>query len=174
MNLSQILARFPKASEDFIAANFGESVNQKAAALAEEARKVNEVLRSPIRQKRRGGPSKLELDFLAEMREANASRVARGLAFVLHQAITLRIGNGVTYTPDVWKIVLADENFPAVPMILAYEVKGPHFWPAAKVKLKAAASAYPFIEFHLVRKTTGKSEIPGVREWPWIIERVMP
>ena len=112
---------------------------------------------NPIRQ-RRGGASKLQRDFLSEMQSVNQSRNV----WILDDAITLKLANGVTYRPDVWKIVWGD---PAVPMILAYEVKGPHFWAAAKVKLKVAASAYPWIEFHLVTRP--------VRGRDWKIERVL-
>ncbi|RYG55747.1 hypothetical protein EON80_30235 [bacterium] len=36
--------------------------------------------------------------------------------------------------------------------LTAWEVKGPQFWDDAKVKLKVAARAYPFIRFVLVTR----------------------
>jgi hypothetical protein len=62
------------------------------------------------------------------------------------QAVTLRIANGCRYTPDfiatgaVW--------------LRAYEVKG-FMRDDAAVKLKVAASLYPWITFHLVSKRKG-------------------
>lgn len=69
---------------------------------------------------------------------------------VLEEAFTLRLGNGVTYRPDAW-IIKKTEN-PFLISLVAYEVKGGHYWAQAKVKNKVAASLYPFIEFFLVRR----------------------
>lgn len=65
---------------------------------------------------------------------------------VLTQAVTLRIANGVRYTPDF--IVHG------APSLIAYEVKG-FMRDDAAVKLKVAASLYPWIKFHLVSKRKG-------------------
>lgn len=61
----------------------------------------------------------------------------------LTQAITLKLGNGVRYTPDF--VTVEEMSFPP---ICAYEVKG-FMRDDAAVKLKVAASAYPWIKFFL-------------------------
>lgn len=68
------------------------------------------------------------------------------LAQVYTQAITLRIANGSRYTPDF--VARAGIRF------AAYEVKG-FLRDDAAVKLKVAASLYPWIKFHLVTKRKG-------------------
>jgi hypothetical protein len=79
--------------------------------------------------------------------------VAQGNGGVLSQAITLRLGNGVRYTPDfitVRERALPIDNRPAF-QFDGYEVKG-FMRDDAAVKLKVAASLYPWIKFHLVNK----------------------
>lgn len=61
------------------------------------------------------------------------------------QSITLKLGHMCRYTPDFWTI---DEDG----VLEAREVKGKMFWEDAKVKLKVAASTYPFIRFFLVTR----------------------
>lgn len=74
---------------------------------------------------------------------------------VLSQSITLRLGNGVRYTPDFIRIIDAtNEHERTVSEIYAYEVKG-FMRDDAAVKLKVAASLYPWIRFHLVTKRKG-------------------
>lgn len=155
MNPTDLKAIFPHASASFLAKNCGQGSSKEFAGAGVQA-STSTLSASPIRQKR-GGASKLQNAFLEYMR---ANVQGRGV-HILDEAITLKLGNGVTYRPDLWKIVWGE---PAVPMILAYEVKGPHFWSAAKVKLKVAAAMYPWIEFHLVRRPE--------RLGPWQIERV--
>lgn len=113
---------------------------------------------SPIRQKHRGTASKLQIEFEEKLRAATPNGT------ILGEAITLRLANGCTYRPDCWEIgtvKMLDGSFHA--HLKAYEVKGPQFWPAAKVKLKVAAEAYPWIAFYLVTKPN----------WNWQIERVL-
>lgn len=62
------------------------------------------------------------------------------------QAITLKIGNGCRYTPDF--VTRHGGHF------AAYEVKG-FMRDDAAVKLKVAASLYPWITFYLVTKRKG-------------------
>lgn len=65
---------------------------------------------------------------------------------VFSQSITLKLGNGVRYTPDfcVW----------SEGRMIAYEVKG-FMRDDAAVKIKVAASRFPDIKFFLVWKTDG-------------------
>lgn len=62
-------------------------------------------------------------------------------AFIEPHALTLRLANGCRYTPD---FILADASG-----LTAYETKG-HMRDDAAVKLKVAASRFPFITFILV------------------------
>lgn len=62
---------------------------------------------------------------------------------VMAQCVTLRLANGVRYCPD---FIVKGDNFAH-----AYEVKG-FMRDDAAVKLKVAASLYPWIKFHLVTK----------------------
>ncbi len=103
--------------------------------------------------------NKTEAAFLAWISEQGGENYGPTLS----QAITLRIANGCRYTPDfirVWKYeVNADITTHS---ILAYEVKGFMRGDAA-VKLKVAASIYPWIKFHLVTKKKGS----------WIIQEIL-
>lgn len=74
------------------------------------------------------------------------------------QAVTLRIANGCRYTPD---FVSFHDN-----CLAAYEIKGPHAWDDAIVKLKVAAAQFTFIHFTLV----SWSRADGV----WRMEGVKP
>lgn len=74
---------------------------------------------------------------------------------LLDQAITLKIANGCRYTPD---FVLIE-----MPNVAAYEVKG-FMRDDAAVKLKVAASLYPWIRFHLVTRKKGE----------WLIQEILP
>jgi hypothetical protein len=68
-------------------------------------------------------------------------------ATIYPQAVTLKLGNGVRYTPDFFV------RFPAG-TLSAYEVKG-FMRDDAIVKLKVAASTYKFIQFYLVTRRKG-------------------
>ncbi len=61
-----------------------------------------------------------------------------------YEAITLRLGDRVRYTPDFYVR-------PRAGAIKLHEVKGPQYWEQARVKLGAAAALYPEFEFFLVR-----------------------
>lgn len=75
---------------------------------------------------------------------------------VLSQSVTLKLANGCRYTPDF--IVPAG----LLPMH-AYEVKG-FMRDDAGVKLKVAASLYPWIKFHLVTR---------LRNGAWDVQEVL-
>lgn len=84
---------------------------------------------------------------------------------LLSQSITLKLANGVRYTPDFFKAIEADTNGGECAVLLhAYEVKG-FMRDDAAVKLKVAAALYPWIKFNLVTKRKGGG---------WDIEAVLP
>jgi hypothetical protein len=68
------------------------------------------------------------------------------------QSVTLRIANGCRYTPDF--VVAYHQYEDAVVELVAYEVKG-FMRDDAAVKIKVAATAFPWITFHLVTKLPG-------------------
>jgi hypothetical protein len=110
-----------------------------------------EVTRKPrLRQQRSGGLNKTERAFEAYLKTIWA-------APVLPQSVTLKLANGVRYTPDF--VV-----FHRTSGMHAYEVKG-FMRDDAAVKLKVAAHAYPWITFYLV----SKHSVPGC----WNVERVL-
>ena len=86
-------------------------------------------------------------------------------AAILVQPITLKLGNGVRYTPDFIKADLFVPPHRTVTLD-AYEVKGPRFWDDARVKIKVAASQYPWIRFVLVTRKG--------RTAPWVFTEVLP
>ena len=104
-----------------------------------------------LRQKAGDGLNKTERAFLGHL---------KGLwpvGEVRSQDITLRLANGVRYTPDFVAVAPGD-------YFHAYEVKG-FMRDDAAVKLKVAATAYPWISFHLVTKRKGGG---------WDIQAVLP
>ena len=103
-----------------------------------------------LRQKAGDGLNKTERAFLGHLKRQDCG------ARVYAQSITLKLGNGVRYTPD---FIVVDEW-----RLTAYEVKG-FMRDDAAVKLKVAATAYPRISFHLVTKRKGGG---------WDIQAVLP
>lgn len=69
------------------------------------------------------------------------------------QAITLKLANGVRYTPDFFAFLWPVDAQPSSPT--AWELKGKHVWDDAIVKLKVAATTFPEIRFLLVWKDHG-------------------
>jgi hypothetical protein len=80
------------------------------------------------------------------------------------QSITLRIANGCRYTPDFVVAYHHSTDIPSVDLV-AYEVKG-FMRDDAAVKIKVAATAFPWITFHLVTK------LPGGGAAGWAISEV--
>ncbi len=71
---------------------------------------------------------------------------------ILAQCVTLKLGNGVKYTPDFIRIADAtNEHASPVSQWTAWEVKG-FMRDDAAVKIKVAAAMYPLIQFYLVRR----------------------
>jgi hypothetical protein len=104
----------------------------KAATIAQDGAKPR------LRQRSGDGLNKLERRF----REWHRLNLAHHQLFT--QFITLKIANGCRYTPDFVSVDIFSSE------MHAWEVKGPHAWDDAIVKLKVAASLYPFISFTLV------------------------
>lgn len=77
---------------------------------------------------------------------------------VLSQAITLRLANGVRYTPD-FMIAGGPGAY-----VSAYEVKG-FMRDDAAIKLKVAAALYTWIDFYLVTKRKGGG---------WDVQEILP
>ena len=113
----------------------------------------------PLRQSA-GGLNKLEQAFLGHLPADSIHST------VLTQAITLKIANGCRYTPD-FVLTGGAPNDPLTPpcwwgtLLRAYEVKG-FMRDDAAVKLKVAASLYPWIAFHLVTRKKGVWQITPV------------
>ncbi len=95
--------------------------------------------------------TRFELSYLGPMLVDGALRVVR------FEAVTLRLANGLVYTPDFWAITRANET-------VFYEVKGPYIREDGKIKLKMAAQTYPDYTFYLARWADNE----------WWIERVWP
>lgn len=116
-------------------------------------RATPEVEKPRLRQNRGPKLNKTEAAFEAYLAAAFPRRKVHS------QAVTLLIANGCRYTPDFLVEQLSAEK----PM--AYEVKGPHAWDDALVKLKVAAAVHPWIEFYLVSRAKPSG---------WRCERVHP
>ncbi len=150
-------ARFPNASASFL------QLNSKAPGPVVPKPSLNDMTTQstttlpppkPLKQKGRlrqnaDGLNKLERAFANHLRERDCG------ARIYEQAITLRIANGCRYTPDfITTNEWATEG---------WEVKG-FMRDDAAVKLKVAASLYPWIKFHLVSRKKGE----------WQIQEILP
>lgn len=100
-------------------------------------------------RKRNKTETRFELEYLAPLLALGELRVAR------FEAVTLRLANGVSYTPDFWSIDRDDRT-------RFFEVKGPYIREDGKLKLKLAAESFNNYEFYLARRIDGE----------WMIERV--
>ncbi len=107
------------------------------------------ISRPSLRQRTSDGLNKLERAFLGHLE-------AHKLGPLLTQAITLKLANGVRYTPDFVEVRYSTG-------LIAYEVKG-FMRDDAAVKIKVAASLYPWITFFLATRPRGASA--------WRIERI--
>lgn len=101
-------------------------------------------------KQRKGKVSKLQADFVAFLRRGITDGSS---TVILEEAITLEIANGCRYRPDAWTIIPTLYGDPVRPLVVnAWEVKGPHAWDDSIVKLKVAARAFRWINFHLVTR----------------------
>lgn len=79
------------------------------------------------------------------------------------QAVTFALGNGARYTPDF--VVRSNDSLGS--MLIAYEVKGPHMYEDARVKLVVAARAFPWVHWRLAYEKPPRSG-------QFVIEEVLP
>jgi len=109
----------------------------------------------PIIRQSKKGPNKTERRFLAEHLEP---MLALGSLTEIgeHESITLKLANGLRYTPD-WPAWAGDQ-------LTFYEVKGARVWEDSLVKLKVAASKYPHFRFILCKYAKGE----------WVRQEVLP
>lgn len=84
----------------------------------------------------------------------------RGHKIILVQAVTLRLGDRLSYRPDLATVdadVTASGGIWPGFRMTCYETKAPHrFATAGVTKIKAAAKQYPFIRFVLVMRDKGQ------------------
>lgn len=102
-----------------------------------------------IRQSSKPLSNQLETEFGKYLRSVNWSGSP-----IYEQCITVRLANGLRYTPD-W-IKLMDGK------LYCYEVKGKHAWDDAIAKLKMAASLYRDWLWTLVWKEDGEWRMQAV------------
>jgi hypothetical protein len=83
----------------------------------------------------------------------------RGHKIILCQAITLRLGDRMTYRPDFVTVdvrIPFSFNGPNAVALTCWETKGQHRFRQAGInKLKSAAAMYPWISFRLVERNGG-------------------
>ena len=109
---------------------------------------------APIRQSRKQ-PNKTERRF--ELEYLELWRRERAIDSYQFEAITLKLANGVRYTPDY--LVSAIGKTAKI-----FEVKGGFIREDAKIKLKVAAAEFSQFEFYLAQYSKGE----------WTINRVLP
>lgn len=118
---------------------------QAVAQIIKPATARTPELSAPKRIRQNSEPvlNKLESEFKDRILSSRHPRI-------YCQCVRLRLANGVTYTPDfaVFSRFLNGN--------MCYEVKGPHSWDDALVKLKVAAKEYPEIRFVLAWKQDGR------------------
>lgn len=105
-----------------------------------------------IRQSSKPLSNKLETEF-GQYLQANYPNSSTKF---YEQAITLRLGNGLKYTPD-WVVCISLRTY-------CFEVKGKHVWDDSIAKLKMAASVYPKWTWYLAWKQDGQ----------WKMQEVLP
>lgn len=147
-------ARFPHASASFLRLNGATPEPAKPAAHAVTASKAER----PTMRQNRSGPNKTEAAFLHFL------HAQPGIRHQMREGITLKLGNGVRYTPD-YTAEETDESHTV--RFACYEVKG-FMRDDAAAKLKIAASLFPLFRFYLVKQKR-KKDGGG-----WSIEVVSP
>lgn len=114
------------------------------------------VAKARLRQRTKPLLNRLETAFLARL-EHHYQHGAK----ILSQSITLKIGNGVRYTPD-FVVVTQRKDFGIG--IEVWEVKGKHAWEDSLIKLKVAAALFPWITFNLASGHAGT----------WRLQQILP
>lgn len=153
MTTAEFKERFPHATADTIRLNArllqpSGKPPQSSPVLADKTPPRPKEGAKRIRQNS-AGLNKTEQAFFDCLKESHPG------ALVYSQSVTLGLANGVRYTPD---FVVREFS-----VVAAYEVKG-FMRDDAAVKLKVAASLYPWILFHLVTRKGGQ----------WQVDRVLP
>lgn len=135
-------ALYPGVSKAVLTANAPTGVLTHSAPQSPLA-----VTESPGLRQRRSMASKLQLDFLDYLARSHPDCIVKG------EEITLKLANGVRFTPDAWMLEQFSQEGEKSPFYRwnAYEVKG-FMRDDAAVKLKVAASAWPWITFYLVTR----------------------
>lgn len=82
-------------------------------------------------------------------------RISEGIEYYEWEAITLKIGNGVKYTPDF--LVIRSTG-----VVEIHEVKGPKVWEDSIIKIKAAAAKFHFFKFYIAQWDNGQWTIQQV------------
>lgn len=100
------------------------------------------------------GPNKTEAAFAAYLRAESCSNGDRPL---FEQSVTLKLANGLRYTPDIFR---------PLPTPVFFEVKG-FMRDDAAAKIKMAASLHRWATFYLVTKN-------GKTCGGWDIQRILP
>lgn len=101
-----------------------------------------------IRQHQGDGMNKTERAYMAHLKATFPNAVHHS------QTFSLRLANGSNYRPDfisVWTLYPASEAGSATVRLSAWETKG-FKREASAVRIKVAASLFPWIKFHLVTK----------------------
>lgn len=144
-----------KAHNERVARGRSESrttVKIQTAKIAQDLARMNAPLSvTKVELKKRELLNKTERLWKAELER-------RGHKNILVQALTLRLGDRLTYRPDLVTVEQTVKT-PAgeFALITAYETKAPHrFATAGVTKIKAAAKQYPFIRFVLVMRDKGR------------------
>jgi hypothetical protein len=140
-----------------------QAVAQLHAAPRPRTVKIEPADSVPVKKRLRqncAGLNKTEAAFEVQLK---ADAKALEIDVLPSQSITLRLGNGVRYTPDFITVEHEplDDAAGCAQTLRAYEVKG-FMRDDAAVKLKVAASLYPWIKFHLVTKAKGKFEMQEI------------
>lgn len=155
MTREELLRRYPRASEDFLAANCDLlDCKSSSEALALLAGKSSTM----IRQRRQKG-SKTQTAFGEELKRMFPHESEWT---ILEEQITLELANGVRLTPDFAVIHSCGPGS----FIRFYEVKGKYAYEDAKIKLKFAARVHAWAYWFLARRDS-------IRD-PFIVDRVLP
>ena len=109
------------------------------------AKKENESIKQPIRQRKGDGMNKWEREFLAVIMALKIE------SQTVHREVSLPLANGLRYRVD---FLVGCRTFDDKSHVFAYEVKGLRR-STGIAKLKMAATLYPWITFYLVTRENG-------------------
>lgn len=90
-------------------------------------------------------PNKLESAYALELKWQHQQGL---IEWYRYEAVTLKLGFDTRFTPD-YMVQPSGSSRPRFD-----EVKGPHMFEDARVKLMAAATMFPMFDFYLVRRAT--------------------